>query len=295
MNILLTGGTGYLGSHLARALVAAGHRVAVLMRRSSDRQRLDDIRAELAWYDLERGGMADAFSDMRFDAVVHTATCYGRGGESAGAVFAANTVWPLQLLEMAISAGVPLFINTDTSLDRSLNPYALSKKQFRDWGYRLADEKKIGFHNILLEHFYGPGDLESKFITQVIRRCLRCEPELMLTSGTQRRDFIFIDDVVTAYLLILQRADAENGPGFREYGLGSGTAVAIREAVVLIRELTGSVTALNFGAVPLRNNEVMVSQADIGALRALGWQPRVSLADGLKHTIGLERKLLERT
>lgn len=292
MNILLTGATGYLGSCLATAFISAGHRVVVLKRQTSDLQRLKDIQSELVLYDLEQEGMASAFHDSRFDVVVHAATCYGRAGESPGEMFAANTAWPLQLLESAVSAQVPLFINTDTSLDRSVNSYALSKKQFRDWGLYIAGQQKICFLNILLEHFYGPEDMESKFITQVIRRCLRSEPELPLTSGLQRRDFIYIDDVVAAYLLLLQ--DSAAASGFKEYCLGSGMAVPIREVVTMIKELTGAATRLNFGAVPLRKNEVMVSKADIAALQSLGWQPRVSLADGLARTIGLEKKLMER-
>lgn len=293
MNILLTGATGFLGSFLANAFVAAGNRVAVLKRQHSDLERLNSVAASLTYYNLEQDGLSAAFADMRIDAVVHAATCYGRKGESPVEMFTANTVWPLQLLEAAVKARTPLFVNTDTSLDRSLNAYALSKKQFRDWGFLIAGEGNICFLNLLLEHFYGPGDDESKFITQVIRRCLRNEPELLLTSGLQRRDFVYIDDVVTAYLLVMNET-ANAAAGFREYGLGSGEAVPIRDVVTIIKGLTNSATSLNFGAIPLRKNEVMVSEADISALQSLGWQPQVSIAAGLERTIGRERTLVER-
>jgi len=293
MNILLTGATGYLGSHLAGAFVAAGNRVVVLKRQDSDLSRLIDILSGLTFYNLEQGGVATAFHDERIDIVVHTAACYGRSGESPGEVFAANTAWPLQLLEAAAAAGTPLFINTDTSLDRFLNPYALTKKQFRDWGCYFAGKERIRFVNILLEHFYGPGDTESKFVSQVIRRCLREEPEMQLTAGIQRRDFIFIDDVVAAYLLLVQHALA-NGPAFQEYGLGSGTDIAIRDLVKMIKSLTGSEISLNFGAMPLRQNEMLESLADTNALRSIGWQPQVPLNDGLAQTIELEKRLMER-
>src|SRR5207344_1577562 len=103
------------------------------------------------------------------DAVVHTATSYGRKGEKAVAVLEANTAFPLRLMESGISFGVKTFFNTDTSLNKYMNFYALSKKQFADWGRLLAGQKKIRFINIELEHFYGPGDDDSKFTASVIR------------------------------------------------------------------------------------------------------------------------------
>lgn len=294
MNILLTGATGYLGRHLAGAFVASGFKVAVLTRSTSDLSCLANILPELALYELEQGGLATAFQEIQFDAIVHTATCYGRTDEPPLAVFAANTAWPLQLLEAAAAAGVPLFINTDTSLDRFINPYALAKKQFCEWGHFFAGQERIRFVNVVLEHFYGPGDLESKFVTQIVRRCLLNESELGLTAGMQRRDFIYIDDVVAAYLLLV-KDELSSGPGFQEYGLGSGMAVPVRDLVIMVKSLTGSDIKLNFGAVPLRHNEVMDSQADISGLRSLGWQPQVSLADGLAQMIKEEKELMERT
>lgn len=294
MNILLTGATGYLGSSLAKALVAAGNRVVVLKRSTSDVSRLADIQSRLTCYDLEQGGLTVALQNVRFDAVVHTATCYGRAGEAPVEVFAANTAWPLELLASAAAAGIPLFINTDTSLDRFLNAYALTKKQFREWGCFFAGQERIRFVNIVLEHFYGPGDAESKFVTKAVRSCLRGESELGLTAGTQRRDFIFIEDVVSAYLLLARNA-VTDGPAFQEYELGSGTSLAIRDLVMMIKTLTGSEINLNFGAVPMRPHEVIESFANTGPLRAMGWQPRVSLADGLAHMIEVERRLMERT
>lgn len=289
MNLLLTGATGYLGSHLARAFVAAGHAVTILKRSTSDMGRLADVQSSLQIFDLDYDGLEAAFKASTYDAVVHTATCYGRGGEPARQVFDANTSWPLHVLERAVDAGVPLFINTDTSLEPFLNPYALAKRQFREWGEYFAGLNKIRFVNVILEHFYGPGDAETKFVTHVIHSCLRGDPELRLTAGTQRRDFIFIDDVIAAYLLLLQRAGID-GPAFQQYGLGSGKAVAIRDLVKMIKDLVGGETHLAFGAVPMRQNEVMEACADIASLRAIGWQPEMALAAGIAQTIAREKE-----
>ena len=138
-------------------------------------------------------------------AVVHTATCYGRNRETPLEVFEANLKFPLDLLEKAALFSTDTFFNTDTILYKYLNGYSLSKHQFVEWGKQYADEHKIKFCNIKLEHMYGPGDDDSKFTTYVINSCLNNVPEVKLTLGEQERDFIYIDDVVSAYQLLLKK------------------------------------------------------------------------------------------
>lgn len=291
MNILVTGATGYLGSHLATAFAKAGNSVTIVKRSSSKLERLTDILSNITVYDVEKWGVEAAFSDHKFDAIVHTATCYGRDGEKVEDIFATNTLWPMHLLAAAAGAGVGLFLNTDTSLDRYLNPYAMSKKQFSEWGAFFARQEKIRFVNVALEHFYGPGDDESKFVSSIIRKCLRNEGEIKLTSGEQRRDFVYISDVICAYELLLYKPSS-CGTYYSEYEVGSGTSITIKDLVNLIKDTTGSSVKLNFGAIPLRKNEVMESSADIGALVSLGWKPEVSLINGLRTVIQSEKALM---
>ena len=102
MKILLTGATGYLGSHLARAFVAEGHDVIALKRQTSKLHRLAGIEQQLYFYDVENLDLAKPFQEQGpIDVVVHTATSYGRAGESASEVFESNAAFPLRLLEMA--------------------------------------------------------------------------------------------------------------------------------------------------------------------------------------------------
>jgi nucleoside-diphosphate-sugar epimerase len=266
----------------------------ILKRTTSRLDRIADVCGGARLYDADAGDYERLFRECgAIDAVVHTATLYGRGGESAGQVVAANLAFPLRLLEAAVEHGVPFFINTGTALERSLNAYALSKKQFVEWGRQLAEEGRICFVDLELEHFYGPGDDESKFITHLVKSCLRGTPTLALTEGLQRRDFVFVDDVVAAYLLILDRL-AEGMPQFSTFAVGSGAAVAIREVAEKIRELSGLPTVLDFGAIPYRRQEVMYSCADISAMQGLGWSPLVGLEEGLTRTVGAERTEMER-
>jgi nucleoside-diphosphate-sugar epimerase len=140
-----------------------------------------------------------------------------------------------------------------------------------------------------LEHFYGPGDDKSKFTTHVIQSCLSNVTELKLTPGEQLRDFIHIDDVVSAYILLLDKQE-EIDDEFAEFELGSGTAITIKHFVETIHRLTTSTTHLNFGAVPYRAGEAMHSQADTNGLQALGWYCQYDLESGLIQVIDQERK-----
>jgi len=140
-----------------------------------------------------------------------------------------------------------------------------------------------------LEHFYGPGDDHSKFVSSLIRQFKEGVPEILLTHGHQKRDFIYITDVVDAYQSVL--FDSMRGEnGFREFDVGSGRSIEIRKLVQMVQELfVDSPSALRFGALPYRPNEVMDSAVDLGPLRELGWSPRVPLEEGLRQTVEWER------
>jgi CDP-paratose synthetase len=186
---------------------------------------------------------------------------------------------------------VPYFFNTGTVLDKSVNPYALSKKHFSEWGQLQAIKGEIRFIDIHLEQMYGPKDNISKFPTYVINNLKKNVPELNLTLGEQKRDFIFIDDVISAYLVLLKKSGEFSH--YQSFDLGSGQLVTIRHFVETVKQLTDSKTKLNFGAIPYRSHEVMESQSNIKPLLKLGWYPKVSLAEGIN--LCLERSSLDET
>ncbi|MGZ0052655.1 NAD-dependent epimerase/dehydratase family protein [Brevibacillus gelatini] len=289
MKVLLTGATGFLGSHLARALLAEGHQVTILKRSTSDCSRLADIASELAACDVDAADLLSAFSRHGpFDAVMHAATAYGRRGESEAALVEANVLFPLRLLRACCEYGTGLFVNTDTFSRASLAfgathlaGYHLTKKQFAEWGAHAAVQYGLAFANMRLEHVYGPDDQPDKFIPYVIRQCLQDGARLALTSGEQKRDFVYVTDVVEAYLLLLRQKDSLPKGAYLEYQVGTGRATAVRELVEKIHSLTCSTAQLQFGALPQRPGELMCSQADTRKLRELGWKERVSLEQGL--------------
>ena len=292
MRVLITGATGFLGSRLARALANTGVEVVVLRRYSSRLDRLQDLVDRLEFHATSNEGMVEAFgSEKRCDAIIHAATCYGRANESWDALNEANVSFPLRLLEKSLEHKVGIFLNVDTALNPTVSAYALSKHQFADWG-RMAAMNSDSFHfiNARLEHFYGPEDNREKFVTALIRQCLANTKHIPLTQGTQKRDFIYVDDAVSGVTQLLQAGHTgQISTGYSEFDIGSGCAITIRSFAELVHRLCDSRANLHFGAVPYRANECMESMPNILPIKALGWKPEIALEEGLMHTINMER------
>lgn len=286
--IFMTGCTGYLGSHLLRGLLKLGCVVYCLRRAASNFDRLNDLTLDVTWVDAETTDYNEFFSTHQIDYVLHCATDYGRKRVDPIGTIEANLILPLKLLHAAATNGVSAFINTDTILDKGVNNYSLSKKQFADWLESYSD-RIIGI-NVALEHFYGPCDDPSKFVTYIIHSLLSDAQYIKLTEGRQYRDFIYISDVISAFLTLLKKVPTLQ-LGYYRFEVGSAQPVEIRKFVELAKEICqNNKTSLDFGAVPYRKNEVMSSDVNISELCALGWHPEVSLLDGLKNTIEIERK-----
>ncbi|WP_303817485.1 NAD(P)-dependent oxidoreductase [Selenomonas ruminantium] len=281
MDILLTGATGFLGSHLTHALINEKHKITVLKRKKSNIERIKDVIDKVKYYNIDDTDLDDVFKNNKYDAVIHTATCYGRHKESTVEIMRTNDLFPLEVLLKAVEYNVPKFINTDTSSEKFLSDYSLAKKHFLDWGEKVSSERNITFINLCLEHMYGPNDDPSKFVDYIILNCKKNVKKIDLTEGKQKRDFIYIDDVVAAFLTVLHTELY----GYRSFCVGSGCNISIRNAVEIIHKLLKSKTILNFGAIPLRKNEVLESKVDLVPLKSLGWEPKYSFVEGIEKTI----------
>lgn len=279
--ILITGATGYLGSRLAKYWFSQGHSIVALKRSISDTSRLNDIFSQISIYNIDETDLSTLMSEHSIDVVIHAATCYGRKQESLVELIMSNVVFPVNILENSISAGIKHFINIDTSLRKSVNPYSLSKGMFREV---LLGNDKINAVNVELQYFYGPDDSDWKFITYVFNQLLQGAPEIKFTSGKQKRDFIYIDDVINAFDILLNNIDRHRMTSSIE--IGSGSSVSIKEVACLIKELlNNNESILDFGALPDRTSEDLDMCADTSYLESLGWKPRYSLMEGLNEII----------
>lgn len=288
MSILLTGSTGFLGSNLLARLVNDGHNVIALVRQTSSLKRIESYLSSISVYTVGDTIGDDLFRNNRIDSIIHCATNYGRGNVDSIEILDANLILPLQLLQSGCRAGVRCFVNTDTILDKGVNDYALSKSQFREWLGNYS--QKMVCVNVALEHFYGPLDDPTKFVSFVVKQLLDEVDDIDLTLGEQKRDFIYIDDIVSAFKLIISRSRSST-IGYFDYEIGTGNSISIRQFVELAKRISGNTkTQLNFGCIPYRENEVMETSVNTSGIRSLGWEPLVSLENGLAKMISIERE-----
>ncbi len=288
--VLLTGATGFLGSVLARRLTTLGYQVIAVTRRRSALRRIsvDDVALLHLTEALYSAAPFEGLPAIQM--VIHTATSYGRHGESADEILQPNFVLASRLLEAALATSARLFINADTLLPPTASQYSASKTRFRDWARARMERESMSFANLRIEQMYGPGDDASKFSAYVIRSCVEDAHAIKLTAGEQMRDFIHVDDVAAAFETLMSAAPALRA-GFHEYEVGTGDAISLRDFANTVRKLAGAHTRLDFGALPYRANEVMHCVANPTALQQLGWRCRHSLHSGLAASIEGERRL----
>lgn len=289
--ILLTGATGFLGSHLLKELLEKTTYQIILLKRSfSNTFRIEEClkNTKIKYYNIDEIDLEQIFEENEVETIIHCATNYGRNDENILNIVQSNLMLPLTLLQLGIKNGVKNFINTDTVIDKNVNHYSLSKKQFLEWLEECSC--KIKCVNIALEHFYGAFDNETKFTTFIIKQLTNDVEKIDLTLGEQKRYFIHIDDVISAFLIILNNIDLFND-SFTSFNLATENNIKIKDFVLLVKELTrNDKTVLNFGAIPYRRNELMECIIDISRLKKLGWEPKISLREGIERTIVEEFK-----
>lgn len=283
--VLVTGATGFLGSHLVRSLAAQGCSVIILKRSFSSVERIRDILPQAVVYDIDVTDPELPFKEHHIDHVIHCATNYGKKGERTLDIVRTNILFPLTLLQHSKQYGVLSFVTIDSYFSKFsdfhyLSDYTVSKKQFREWGNHIAETSSLKFFNLILEHLYGPYDSEIKFTEHVIQSCLKNDVRLPLTGGEQKRDFVYVDDVVSAVHAVISNyhifADQST-----DIEVGTGHSVPISDFIRRVKQRTGSLTKLGFGDLPYRTNEIMDSFADTRLLKKCGWAPSVSIDEGV--------------
>jgi nucleoside-diphosphate-sugar epimerase len=292
-NILLTGATGFLGSSILGKLVTLDFNVIIIKRSNSNTFRIKDIidSSKIKVFNVDKENLEVLFGEIHIDVIVHTATDYGRGETDISTIFETNLMFPIKLIELAIKHKVGCFINTDSFYNKNKIPYSglfnysLSKKTFLVWLKTFSQEIKV--INVTLEHLYGPYDSNTKFMEYVIQEIgFKKVPQIGLTQGLQKRDFVYIDDVVDAYLLLVEYG-LKKEFAYRNFEIGTGVSLEIRNVVSLIKEISKSNTKLCLGELPYRSGEIMDSKANVFKLSALGWVPKYNLVHGITKILDL--------
>jgi CDP-paratose synthetase len=277
-NILISGGTGFLGHHLIEHLVASEKKIIALVRQKSVATNFDN---SIKLFDQDDENNLLSLID-EIDCVLHLATSYGRNRETKKEVYETNLDYSLKVLDIAKKIKAKHFINFDTSLPKHVNHYSSSKAAFRNiLKENATDSLKIV--NLRIETIYGPNKKGNDFTNILMKACLNNKDILELSKCEQVRDFIFYEDLILCVGLILDNLN--KFPNFVNFQVGSGKGVPLKEFATLFKKLSKSTTKLDFGKIPYRKNEIMNSVSEINNLKYIGWSPKTSLEDGMKKII----------
>jgi len=294
-SILVTGSTGFLGSHVVRSLTQEGFYHVICLKRSfSNMNRLSNINLEnVTFYNIDLVDVERVFQENKIDLILHMATEYGRKGKTCYEVLETNLMFPIKVAELGVKYHAKCFINTDSFFNKetytynALLNYSLSKKSLLSWLKVFSND--ISVVNVILEHIYGEYDNDSKFVEFIIQ-CVGIEQkaEVDLSHGHQRRDFIYIADVVSAFNAIIKSALSDHFH-YKVFEVGCGKAIEVRQFVDKVKELSNSITRLNYGKIPYRSDEIMESKANTQELQNLGWQPQFTIESGIQRIIDAYR------
>jgi UDP-glucose 4-epimerase len=311
--ILVTGGAGFIGSHLVDGLLAAGHRVSVLDNESTGDRSNVNAAADFVRGDVRSDEDLGKAFDPVPDAVFHVAgqasirLAYANPGEDLGI----NVGGTIKVLERCLELGVPRLIfagsmtiygnpaRVPTREDACPAPvsfYGTTKYAAECYvnltGARTDLDPGLAVTCLRMFNVYGPRQSLSNPYQGVLAiflgNLLRGEPIRIDGDGEQSRDFVFIDDVVRAWMACLDDPRSMN----RVFNLGSGMPTTVNALCDAVLDQFGhdrSTYAIT--SAEQQQGDVRSSAADITAIReTLGWAPRVNLGEGLRQTVAWAKK-----
>jgi nucleoside-diphosphate-sugar epimerase len=296
LKILLTGGTGFIGSHLARELLNRGHAVRASVRAGSDRGRVADAASRLEWVtcDLWSASLDELTRLCDSAELCIHAAWYAVPGKYLEAKENLQCLeGSLRLLEAAGSAGCRRVAFLGSCFEYDFTPgylseespvgpqslYAAAKASTRFLGEKLAKLSGVQFVWPRLFYQYGPFEDSRRLVPHVIQTLMRGE-RVDVTRGLQVRDFLHVSDVAGAVASIaLSQLDGV-------VNVGSGQPVTVRQVVSAIESALGRQGLVNYGGRPDNPTDPPFVCANIGKLvSGTGWSPAFDLKQGIEQTI----------
>jgi CDP-paratose synthetase len=289
MRILVTGATGFLGSALALKMAEIGHSVALLVRPQSSLHRLGSQLNRFKVCTMRTKDCIKEILDSQCpDAVLHTACSYESEQNTMSHLLNSNFYLGFEILECLDRSprdSPCIFVNAGTGLPEFTNFYALTKRQFSRFGEFIVGRRpnQLQFIDLQLETFFGFEAKPTRFTSKVFHDCCAKKDRFELTSGRQQRDFIHVNDVVSAFETVIEKRDKI--ADYESIPVGSGQARTVRAFAETVKKLSDSSTELIFGALPDRPFEAMRCVADCSKLLELGWKVSASFEESVNLVI----------
>lgn len=299
--ILLTGGTGFVGSHLLEKLLNLNKNVILLKRSFSDTWRVNKFmgNGNLIVKNIDEESVNEIFNQYAIIGIFHLASISQRelNSDIISKIIDSNIKFPTQLLENSIDNNVKFFINTGSVYEYELNNPPISEKT-KIKPFNLYASTKTAFEDILkfysanydlncstLKLFtpYGPKDNENKITPYLIISSIKKE-KIHIKSPNKTLDLIYIDDVIDSYITVMN-----NISKFYEYdsfNIGTGVGTRIKDLLEIIESNLGKNKNVTYGN--LEDDQVWCSNKKIN--KKLGWTPKIKIEDGIKCTIDYYNK-----
>jgi UDP-glucuronate 4-epimerase len=307
MRILVTGGAGFIGSHLVEKLLAAGHEVAILDDFNDfydpqiKRANISAVAKEIVVHDIDlRNGekVAEVFRKQKFDGVAHLAARAGvrPSIQQPQLYYDTNVAGTLHLLDGARTSGIERFIFASSSsvygaakkvpfseeehLTQTLSPYAATKiaGEFLCSTYSHLYKMRV----VALRYFtvYGARQRPDLAIHQFTRKIHAGKPIDQFGDGTTRRDYTYIDDIIQGTMAALKY----HGPMFDVFNLGESETIQLKALIAAIEKALGKKAKIN--RLPEQPGDMRLTCADISkARKLLGYNPKTKFSEGLPKFI----------
>jgi len=296
---LITGATGFIGSHLAHALADERWNVHAVLRASSDASILtrNENPITLHYHDGTLDGINEIMQRAKPDVVFHLAAfvqAKQHQPKDVGPLIESNILFGSYLLEAMRLQSVTKLINTATAAQhygqQDYSPtclYAATKQAFEDILTYYTQVHGLQAITLTLFDTYGPRDRRKKLL-QLLQEAAATRRPLVLTPGEQMIDLVHVDDVVRGYMVAADLLLHGKVTGSPKFMLSSGRPIKIRELVNCFERITGSSLIVHWGGIPYQVREVMVPWNR--GIPLPGWEPRISLEEGLKNLDKIEKR-----
>ena len=299
MRILVTGGAGFIASHVVDAFIEAGHDVAIVDNLSTGRRVNINPQARFYDVDIRSTELGKVIAAERPEVIDHHAAQIDVRRSVADPVYDAevNILGSLNLFKHALANGVrkviyissggaaygePVYLPCDEAhpID-PLSPYGVTKHTIEHYLFLFKDIHGLDYTVLRYPNVYGPRQDpygEAGVVAIFTGRMLSGQPVTINGSGEQERDFAYVGDCVDANLLVL-----ENGTG-QIYNIGCGIGTNINEVFAALKDITGYSLEPMYG--PAKAGETFKIYLDATKARQeLRWEPRVTLREGLQKTV----------
>ena len=304
--VLITGATGFVGANILRFLVKKNYSPHVLIRKTSNLWRIKDLVPKIALYQidlLEKKLLEKTVKKIKPQIIFHLANAalYQGLPTFVKSYIEVNILGTINLITACKDLNYQCFINTGSSAEygskerpmkednfcQPLSLYAVTKLAATNYASYVGKKEKKPIITLRLFSPFGPYDDPKRLITEVIYHALK-NNNIYLSNPDLVRDYIFIDDVVRAYILAIEAAEKYPGEIFN---LGSGKESSIKKVAETILGLIDSSSTIKWGVFPPRDFESSKWQADLNKTKKfLKFKPEVSFEDGLEKTIAWFKK-----